>query len=118
MKPKSELDLKLDDFLDGFLSCEYVNEKENGIWKVYYDNGQLEKEGNVIDGKEDGTWKYFYKTSELQSEGNYNNGKRNGVWFGFHENGTKRRKSYFNMGEVKEETCWDKEGNEIKCEEK
>jgi len=46
----------------------------NGLYKSYYENGQLESEGSYIDGKKNGHCTHYHDTGQLESEGNYING--------------------------------------------
>ena len=39
--------------------------QRDGLWKGYYDNGQLRYEGVFNDGKETGVFKYYYKRVNL-----------------------------------------------------
>ncbi len=42
--------------------------QRDGLWKGYYDNGQLRYEGVFNDGKETGVFKYYYKSGNLEKE--------------------------------------------------
>ena len=58
--------------------------QKNGIWKSYYYHGQLEEEGNYVNGYKNGIWKSYYSDGQLASEINYLEGRRNGThreWF-------------------------------------
>ena len=59
---------------------------------MYYDNGQLKKEGYYNDDKEEGLWKEYYDNGQLASYKSYKE------------------------GELISNKCWDEEGNEIDCE--
>jgi antitoxin component YwqK of YwqJK toxin-antitoxin module len=50
--------------------------KENGIYKSYYDNGQLEAEVNYIDGLRQGIYKLYHSNGQLWNEVNYIDGKK------------------------------------------
>ena len=43
--------------------------------KSYYKNGQLKKEENYIDGKQDGLWKWYHENGKLSDEVNYKHGE-------------------------------------------
>ena len=43
-----------------------------GLWKYYYENGQLWKEGSYINGKEEGLQKAYYNNGTLLQESNKN----------------------------------------------
>ena len=36
--------------------------------KQYYGNGQLEQEGNLVDNQRSGIWKIYYENGQLKSE--------------------------------------------------
>lgn len=40
-----------------------------GLWKYYYENGQLEEEGSYEKGyNRVGLWKYYHENGELKEE--------------------------------------------------
>ena len=39
----------------------YKDGKEDGLWTVWYENGQKVSEGTYKDGKKDGKYTYWYK---------------------------------------------------------
>lgn len=51
-----------------------------GIWKHYYDNGELKFEGKYIQGNADGKHKYYYENGKLQEERVYIMGRKEKVW--------------------------------------
>ncbi len=59
---------------------------------IYYENGQLNREGNYKDGKSEGLVKWYHKNGQLKYERNYKE------------------------GEVILQKCWDEKRNEIECE--
>jgi len=52
------------------------NGKKEGIYKLYYRNGQLYSEVNYIDGKENGIYKSYHTNGKLKEEVNYIDGKK------------------------------------------
>lgn len=70
-----------------------TNENPVGIWTFYYDNGQIEKIGEVEKGTFGkpilyiGEWLSYYKNSQLKAKGSYEVGYKRGLWKYFHENG-------------------------------
>ena len=70
--------------LNGIVFCEfgdigkYVNGKEDGVQKDWYDDGQLRSESNYKDGKSEGVQKWWYENGQLEFEGNYKDGKKHG----------------------------------------
>jgi antitoxin component YwqK of YwqJK toxin-antitoxin module len=47
----------------------------------YYDNGQIQQQGNFKDGKLDGQWIAFDENGNKKSIGEYKNGEKTGKWF-------------------------------------
>ena len=45
----------------GQLNGKIKNGKRRGLWKIYYDNGQLRGKGNFKDGKQEVFGKYILK---------------------------------------------------------
>ncbi len=58
----------------------YINGKENGVYKEWYSNGQLKMEGNIKDDNKTGSWSYFYSNGKLNTSGIYLNNNKNGIW--------------------------------------
>ena len=65
----------------------YVNDTLQGIMKGHFDTGELEGEGNFIDGNLEGKYIRYYKSGKIFSEENYINGKREGKVTAYHESG-------------------------------
>jgi len=58
-----------------------------GIIKSYYENGNLESEGNFKDGKLNGLSKLYYENGNLKSEANFKDDKLEGLSKEYYENG-------------------------------
>ena len=68
---------------NGKVKAKAIFTNGNGYIYYYYENGKLQKEGNIINEKETGLWKYYYENGIKRSEGYYKNGIKNGsykVW--------------------------------------
>ena len=61
--------------------------KYTGLYKQFYDNGQLYEEGIYINGKLDGLYKQWYHDGKLCKECFYVKGKFHGLYKSWHENG-------------------------------
>jgi len=59
---------------------KYINGKENGYYKEWYENGKIENEGLMKEDKLEGEWKYYYANGNTRMIGSYINGLKNGVW--------------------------------------
>ena len=44
------------------------NGKNDGLWKGYYENGELMEEGNFKIGKKVGSWKYYNQDGKLKTK--------------------------------------------------
>jgi hypothetical protein len=60
---------------------------EKYYMKSYYPNGNMFKEGLIVDSVEDGIWKSYYATGEIKSEGSYTMGKKVGDYTIYYRNG-------------------------------
>lgn len=89
---------------------------EGILTKEYYETGQLESEGMMIEGKEDGFWKYYHENGQLDFEGNFIEGKKTGLWKNYHENGILASEGVMNTG--KKEGPWKhyNENGQLKAE--
>lgn len=58
-----------------------------GTWKLYYENGKLQAEGNYKKGKREGKWIFYYDTGEKFEEGNYIDDYPDGEWVWYFKNG-------------------------------
>lgn len=73
----------------------WVDGKPDGMWKLYYDNGQLRMVAGLKAGKLDGEVKAYNYQGVLRSEGTYRNDLKEGTWIYFDDSGTEvRRKNY------------------------
>ena len=50
--------------------------KEEGVWEMYYSNGQLNFKGAYKNGKWEGVWKRYYSdgTVDIEYTGTFKNG--------------------------------------------
>ena len=103
--------------------CYEPNSKKpfTGTYTSYYENGQLERRGNLKNGKEEGVWEFFrenglmdhtwtyqegvfhgvyeefHKTGELQTRSNWIKGRKTGSYQEFYENGQLERLSLIHI---------------------
>jgi len=104
---------------------EYIDNRKNGIWKKYFDNGKLQNEITYKNSRPNGHAKIYYKNGNLKEEGMWMGNKWTGDYKYYHENGEmyhefaynekgKRegdQKYYYDNGQVMIEGAW-KEGKE------
>ena len=64
----------------------------------YYENGQVEVEGNRKDGERDGKWGWYYESGQIGVEENYKDGElKKRVWYD--EEGNITSEGCYDMGE-------------------
>ena len=51
------------------------NGKKHGMWKVYYENGQLKSEGTYKNGICHGFWRSYKENGDMKSVGTYGDEK-------------------------------------------
>ncbi len=61
--------------------------KNIGKWQYYYMTGELESEGNFVDNNPEGKWTLYFPSGKIMEEGIFTNGKRVGLWKQFDEQG-------------------------------
>lgn len=76
-----------------------VNGIEEGIWKFYYPNGQLEYELPYEKGVINGVRKNYFKNGEIKYELNFVNGNRDGYYKGYHINRNVQVEGYYENDE-------------------
>ena len=63
------------------------DDKLDGEWIYYYENGLVKIKGNYKDGKRDGNWVWFWESAFRATEGQFKDDKQIGVWTYYYENG-------------------------------
>ncbi|MBV6645632.1 MAG: toxin-antitoxin system YwqK family antitoxin [Cyclobacteriaceae bacterium] len=77
---------------------EYVEGKEQGLWKYYYESGRLQAEANYASGVEQGKWIWYYESGEVMRNGSYENGLFDGYWANFNAEGVLVDSSNYSIG--------------------
>jgi antitoxin component YwqK of YwqJK toxin-antitoxin module len=78
---------------NGILSAEgkaYGEDKKEGQWKYYYNDGTLRKIEEYEDGQLNGTKTSFAETGAMQEKAEVKNGKNNGRIITYNEDGSKQ----------------------------
>ena len=52
---------------------------EQGLWKVYWFNGNLWSKGSYLNGKKDGVWEFYWEHGNLHCKGSFLDGKQIGT---------------------------------------
>ena len=98
--------------------CEDLNfkdEKADGLYTSWYENGQKESEGNRKDGKQDGLWRFWFSTGQKEQEGTFKDGKLVGLWTFWFSTGQKwSEKTYKDDKANGLGTAWYKNGQKKK----
>jgi antitoxin component YwqK of YwqJK toxin-antitoxin module len=87
---KSDFEYEKEYYEDGNLLKEgaIVNSAKNGIWKSYYRDGTLWSEGSFVKGKREGVTKSYYPNGNLKYEGAFKMGEKAGKWNFYKEDGS------------------------------
>ena len=108
-----------------FLFTLKINSQENTLdiqcisTQYFYPSGKLSSEGCLINGLPNGIWKSYYESGNIKSIGNRNKNKLSGDWMFYNEDSTLDRKIeyaenlkngeeiiYFKNGNYKSVTFW------------
>ena len=71
----------------GDLLQEYY--ADNGPFKSWYPNGNMESKGEIVNGKREGEWSFYYINGQLFKISHYHADSINGKGIEYHYNGTK-----------------------------
>ncbi len=77
-----------------------VNGKEQGLWTYWYDNGSVKQTGYFKDGKTDSVWEYFSEEGARYARRNYRNNLDHGPWEDYFPNGQVRESGQFKYGRL------------------
>ncbi len=71
------------------LAGQVENGKKSGVWTAYATDGTtvIKEESYGADEKLDGSYKLYHENGQLKEEGSYAAGQKSGVWRGFYEDG-------------------------------
>ena len=81
--------------------CIYKGRGENRQMireTAYYPNGKLRMDGTYKDNKRDGQWIYWFENGSKWSEGFFTEGKNDSVRLIYYPNGKKRYEFYYKNG--------------------
>jgi len=83
---------------DGRELNQYIDGKEHGKWRWWYENGNRWLDTRYILGKEHGRSRWWYEIGQLQFDGNYINGKKHGLFKHWRYDGRLMSKEYYENG--------------------
>jgi antitoxin component YwqK of YwqJK toxin-antitoxin module len=89
----------------------YSEGKKEGMWEVYYADGQREKSGFTRKGKDDGLYREWYPNGQLKYEYHYDLGRKVDVWKSWYEDGTPYTERHFKNDQLHGKVLvWDERG--------
>lgn len=88
---------------DGSFRVTHGNPPD-GVYKVYFDTGQIEQEFPLVDGRIHGLSRIFYKSGRVEREGTFANGREHGVSRMFYRSGALKGESTYVDGKKHGET--------------
>ena len=87
------------DTIDGkIIEYAVVDGKKNGIFMMYFPNGQIEMKGIIKDNLNEGEWIYYYQSGQVESEGFFKQDLPEGKWKWYYENGNLKEEGNFVAG--------------------
>ena len=88
------------------------------VERSYFPNGNIEYEVEYINNKLDGVSRVWLEDGTLISESEYNNGQPHGIWMQYHPNGSIKHKFHYEYGKKNGDEKWYYENAQIKSEQK
>ena len=80
------------------IKVTYTNNKLNGIYEDFYIDGKHSEIGLYVNGIEEGEWKTFWDNGQLQSIRNYLQGKLNGKYLYYYKDGRFWKEEFYENG--------------------
>ena len=107
------IDVKRSYFPNGNLEyeAEFINEKLDGISRVWLENGTLLSVSEYINGQPHGVWKTFHSNEKLKYETTYFHNRKHGYERYYYENGQLKSEQKFSYGKPETEIVrWNVDG--------
>lgn len=60
--------------------------RRQGLWKFYYDTGELKEVGKYRNNLKEGTWKYYFRDGEIEQIGDFASDNPEGTWRWYYPN--------------------------------
>ena len=77
---------------------EVLDGLKHGEFKIYFEDGNLEMQGQVDSNRNVGKWQYFYPDGKIESEGNFNLDKPDGNWIWNYPDGKRKEEAKYDNG--------------------
>lgn len=110
---------KATDYYDSGQLYELYHLKEgllHGPYATYYEEGQVESEGNYEEGNEVGTFTEYYENGDLMMVSNYKEGLLHGKMINYYENGQIESEGTYEDGNLNGKATWYYESGVVKKE--
>lgn len=72
--------------------------QQEGLWKYYYQNGELWIEASYEDDNPEGPWSYWFENGQMEMQGRFSHERRRGPWRYWQKNGKPRAMGSFIRG--------------------
>ncbi len=72
-----------------YIEQTYKKGEKKGEWRVFFPDGQIQKEGLKINGQDHGQYREWHQNGNLKYEYQYDVGKKVGKWLSWYEDETK-----------------------------
>ena len=89
----------------------YKNGTKEGLWEVFFADGQKEKSGFTRQGSDDGLYREWFTNGQLKYEYHYDLGQKVDVWKSWYEDGTRYTERHFEDDQLNGKVLvWDENG--------
>ncbi|MDT8400492.1 MAG: hypothetical protein RQ743_02265 [Bacteroidales bacterium] len=72
--------------------------RRNGVWKNYYENGNIKEEGEYDYNRRTGFWNFYNRDGSIIQTGSYRNGRPEGLWKWYYPEGSILREEEYYQG--------------------
>ena len=111
LKVPTEIENLFFNYVTAWSEFNYKKGKKDGLFTIWWDNGQKHSEGTYKDGKIDGLETWYYKNGPKETETIYKNGKKDGLDIWYYENGQKKEETTFKYGKEISKKRWNEDGS-------
>lgn len=87
------------------------DEIQDGIFKYYYENGNIMEECNYVDGKYEGEWKTYYPSGNLHFSQYFRNNLLEGKRMVYYRNDSLKREEIFEDNDLISSACYKPDGS-------
>lgn len=88
----------------------YIDGELNGKTTKWRENGDLMSEGNYLDDKRHGAYRSYYENGQIRTNNNYKNGLQHGPQKKWYENGQLFKFANYSEGTLLDYRAWDENG--------